>query len=441
MTDASTVLARNSRCPCGSGSRYKHCHGSRVAPSILQARLSEGLAQQLAGRFEDARRAYASILDARPGFTDAVHMLGVLDLMQGDLDSGLHRLRGAVAQLGSGFAPAVHNLALAVAGHLSIPATAASESLWLAARAPRAIRAHDSRRSFAVVVPSHNHAAYVEAAIASALAQDRLADEIIVVDDGSTDSSVATLSACARRHAGRVRLVAREARGAHAALSEAVRASSADVVAILNSDDLYAPARLRRLEECVIAAGARWGFTRSEFIGADGGPPGESWRSMVDTHRRLTDRIGCADTTGFAFLSGNVAISTGTLVFERSLFDALGGFRELRYNHDWDFALRATRLAEPVFVDEPLYRYRIHGANTILESFEHRKREADAMLRDFYADAADARDAANPFAPLPAVWGDLFWVRAIEHGHAALLPPGVVARLADRILDAIGCAA
>jgi hypothetical protein len=191
----------------------------------------------------------------------------------------------------------------------------------------------------------------------------------------------------------------------------------------------------------VIAAGARWGFTRSEFIGADGGPPGESWRGMVDTHRRLTDRIGCADTTGFAFLSGNVAISTGTLVFERSLFDALGGFRELRYNHDWDFALRATRVAEPVFVDEPLYRYRIHGANTILEAFEQRKREADAMLRAFYADAAVARDTANPFAPLPAVWGDLFWVRAIEHGHAALLPPDVVARLADRILDAIGRAA
>jgi hypothetical protein len=59
----------------------------------------------------------------------------------------------------------------------------------------------------------------------------------------------------------------------------------------------------------------------------------------------------------------------------------------LRWNHDWDFALRALWLDEPVFVDEPLYAYRLHAHNTIEESSE-RSRDEMAASRGIYLEHA-----------------------------------------------------
>jgi hypothetical protein len=56
------------------------------------------------------------------------------------------------------------------------------------------------------------------------------------------------------------------------------------------------------------------------------------------------------------------------------------------------------------------------------------------MFRRFYRNAVTARDADNPFAPVPAVWGARFFERALASGHGALLPDGELLRLADRVV-------
>ena len=76
----------------------------------------------------------------------------------------------------------------------------------------------------------------------------------------------------------------------------------------------------------------------------------------------------------------------------------------------------------------------MHGGNTIHEAFDRRKREADAMLAGNYRDALTSGPPANRFAPSPHGWGRLFLVRAIERGHATLLPPGTIERLADDLI-------
>lgn len=434
---------RNGRCGCGSGRRFKVCHGRpalavRSPGASFAATMLDSLDAQRRGRLDEARDGYERVLARWPDTPDALNMLGLIDLAQGDPVSALTRLRRAVSLFDGSHPDALHNLACVVSAWLVRDETERTGDLWLASREHAAGGAAvPVAGRISVVVPSHDHAAFVEAALASALEQDRPPDEIVVIDDGSTDGSVARIGAIAARHPGLIRFAARECRGAAATINEAVARSSGDWVNVLNSDDRFAPDRLMRMSAALAARRGAWGFSRCRFVDEAGRAIDASPRLDVAAHRALVDTVGACDTTGFAFLSGNPAISSGALTFARTLFDEVGGFRDLRYNHDWDFCLRATRLSEPVFVPAPLYDYRVHGANTIHEPFERRRREADRMLAGFYASAFAEDAPRNRFAPSPHAWGDLFLVRAIERGHARLLPRGTIERAADELLGTL----
>ena len=434
--------SRNEPCPCGSGRRYKACCGRFAAPAggTLDATMRAAFEAQQAKRYDDALTLYARALAQSPALPDALHMLGATHHAIGDHRSALACMREATRRFAGSFPPVLRNLAHVVVSHLSRVAPGESESLWLRSLAAREARSRAAAASgppagrVSVVVPSHNHAAFVEAALASALDQTRAADEIVVIDDGSTDGSAARLAAVAARSAGRVRFVARERRGAAATLNEAVSMSRGDWIAILNSDDRFVPGRLETMSVSVAGAGSSWGCSRVECIDAQDGILARGADAHVDAVRELQDRIASADSVGMTFVAGNPAISTGSLFVSRALFDRVGGFRDLRFVHDWDFCLRASMVDEPVFVPEPLYLYRIHGANTIAAGASANA-EADDLLREFYRSVQSRSGAPNPFAPLPSVWGRVFWLRAIEGGRSALLPSGVVERLADELAE------
>ncbi|MBK6396668.1 MAG: SEC-C domain-containing protein [Betaproteobacteria bacterium] len=228
------------------------------------------------------------------------------------------------------------------------------------------------------------------------------------------------IAAVAARSAGRVRLVARERRGAAATINEAVRCPGR-----LDRDpQLGRPFRARVSRRCCAAwpGGAGWGCSRSSASTPDGIFAGRgAWRPCVAAR---TASFG--DSVGLAFVAGNPAISTGALFFSRALFDRVGGFRDLRYVHDWDFCLRAawstSRCSCPSrsTISDPRRQHDRYagGAPT--------RRRTSCCARSTAAPAAPA--TPNPFAPLPSVWGRVFWLRAIEGGRASLLPPGVVER-------------
>jgi glycosyltransferase involved in cell wall biosynthesis len=393
------------------------------------------------GRLREARALYERVQARAPLSADAAHMLGVVQLSEGDHERALATLRAVAASYAPAPLEVVQNLAVAVAARLAAMAPIKTGALWLEylrtrQGTPSPGRAREARVS--VVVPCYNHAAFVEEALASALAQSRPALEVVVIDDGSSDGSAARVHAVAARHPGRVRVVARERRGATATLNEAVRLARGDWIAVLNSDDRYTPDRLAVMVDAVVGTGASWGFSRCRAVDADGLAIAPGLSLQADVQRRMLDHIGLHDTIGFALLAHNVATSTGTLVFARELFDRLEGFRDFRYVHDWDFCLRATLEAEPAYVAQELYDYRLHGANTILGARDDSGAEVKSLLSAFYASAA-ARDGArnparNPFAPVPAVWGRTFALRAIEANATRFLAGGLIERLADELL-------
>jgi glycosyltransferase involved in cell wall biosynthesis len=225
------------------------------------------------------------------------------------------------------------------------------------------------RLTTAVVVPSYNHETFVGEAIQSALDQTRAPDEVIVVDDGSTDDSRVILESV---RAPAFRVFLQPNLGAHAALNRGIAESKADLIFILNSDDSFAPERVDHFAR-LFEADAELALAGSWLEVVDGsgrrlavkeawhnlepwplGPPEQTFQGTEDPRANL--------------LQTNYLSTTSNFVVRRSVWERHGPFRPLRYAHDWDFALRVARTEKMRIVPSALLRYRVHDRNTIREN-------------------------------------------------------------------------
>lgn len=224
-----------------------------------------------------------------------------------------------------------------------------------------------TRLRTAAVVPSFNHERWLGEALESLLGQTRRLDQIVVVDDGSTDGSREVL---ARYRSRGVRVLEQPNRGAHLALGRGIDETDADVLFLLNSDDRFAPDRVARMarlfeEEEVTFAGS-WLRVVDEAGKALGVK--EGWRTMPPWVLPRADRsVLPLDDARLSLLAGNYLSTTSNFVLRRAAWERHGPFRALRYAHDWDFALRAGLDEGVRLVPEALVDYRVHGRNTIRE--------------------------------------------------------------------------
>jgi glycosyltransferase involved in cell wall biosynthesis len=239
------------------------------------------------------------------------------------------------------------------------------------------------RVGVSVVMPVWNHARFLPRALASLTAQTTLPAELVAVDDGSGDGSAGIIAAFAETAPFPVTLATQANAGAHVALNRGLALATGDTIALLNSDDAYAPQRLERL---VAALDGRHALAFS------GVAPVDDDDRPLDTPyaRELLARVAEVGTLPhplYALVRHNPAVSTGNLVFRRSLLDATGGFAALRVCHDWDFLLAAALATEPVFVAAPLYAYRLHGGNTFAGATLAGRLESEEVLARFFAAA------------------------------------------------------
>jgi lipopolysaccharide biosynthesis protein len=110
---------RNEKCPCGSGKRYKHCHGNVAGPSAsalpatnIFELMARALAAQKAGLIEQARNLYDQALTLDPKEPNALHMRGVVALTQGEPEDAIRFIRAAISA-GLDTDATKHNLMLA----------------------------------------------------------------------------------------------------------------------------------------------------------------------------------------------------------------------------------------------------------------------------------------------------------------------------------------
>lgn len=202
-----------------------------------------------------------------------------------------------------------------------------------------------------VIIPNYNYAHYLREALDSVLAQTYPRVEIIVIDDGSRDDSKDVI----RSYGERVRLIEQKNQGVSAARNRGVEASSGELIAFLDADDVWMPAKLelqvqRILEDAEIGL-VHCGLEEIDSSGRSLGIRLEGMEGSVSKEILLFDRA--------------VILGAGsTALVPRQTFDAVGGFdTRLSTSADWDFCYRVAHRQPVAFVSEALVRYRVHGVN------------------------------------------------------------------------------
>jgi glycosyltransferase involved in cell wall biosynthesis len=191
-----------------------------------------------------------------------------------------------------------------------------------------------------VVIPTFNRCGFVCEAVASVCAQRDVQYEIIVVDDGSTDGTVAVLQ---RQFGERVEVMQTANRGVAAARNCGVAASRGELIAFLDSDDLWLPGKL-----AVQAA------FFAEHAGAEICQTDEVWiRNGVRVNPCAHHRKPNGDI--FEPSLRRCLVSPSTVMLRRELFDRVGGFDE-RFPacEDYDLWLRIAQNTPVWFVDRAL---------------------------------------------------------------------------------------
>ena len=200
------------------------------------------------------------------------------------------------------------------------------------------------------VLPVHNGSAYLADAIESILGQTRPPIECVVIDDGSTDGTPEVV----RRFGREVAYVRQDRTGVSGARNRGAALARGTLVAFLDHDDVWLATKLERQVEALRDADAMMSLCAVE---------------VVDTHGTVLRRQRlCAREdflTGMLMFDGTETVSCSSAgVVRRDQLLRMGGFDpRLSVSADWDLLFRTLLAGAVAYVDEPLVRYRVHGAN------------------------------------------------------------------------------
>lgn len=242
----------------------------------------------------------------------------------------------------------------------------------------------------AVLIPLHNGGRFIEQALQSVLDQTLPAHEIVVVDDGSTDDGPERAERLSRLHP--VTLLRTPNRGQSAARNLAVRASTSELIAFLDQDDIWYPHHLESLAAPFRSSGAPTGWSYSNLDEIDE-------KARVKTRGLLARFEASHPKTSLAdCLRSDMYILPSAAMVRRSAFTAVGGFDETLCGYeDDDLFLRLFKRGfTHAYIDEPLSQWRIHTRSA---SYSPRMARSRMIFFDKLAQLEDARTMRAHVAP------------------------------------------
>ena len=203
-----------------------------------------------------------------------------------------------------------------------------------------------------VVVPSYNHAPFVEATLRSIMEQTLWPAQLVVIDDGSRDDSPAVIARVLNDCPFPCELIARENRGLSATLNEGFERTHGDYFAYLGSDDLWLPhflnARLGLLAERPAAVLA---YGHAYFI--------DEQNAIIDS---TADWASYVNGDVRAMLLETTAPMSPTVLYRRDALEHERWNEESKLE-DYDLYLRLSAAGEFAFDPQILSAWRRHAEN------------------------------------------------------------------------------
>lgn len=237
------------------------------------------------------------------------------------------------------------------------------------ARAPPTHPKDEQLTTVSAVIPTFNRAGPIVEAIASALGQTAPPEEVIVIDDGSTDDTQARLLP----FGGHIRVIRQPNRGPAAARNVGARMATAEWIAWLDSDDLWHPRKLevQRALAAEVDRKVACLHTRHFILGGD-----FQTVSQIPPH-------GGEVTLSDLVHQNRIGLSTA-MVRRRTLLD-LNGFDETLIGpEDWDLWLRiAAGGGRFAYQTRVLAKYRL-SPGSLIHDLEQREKSGSRVLAKLF---------------------------------------------------------
>jgi glycosyltransferase involved in cell wall biosynthesis len=219
--------------------------------------------------------------------------------------------------------------------------------------------------SVTIVTPSYNQGRFIRATIESILSQNYPNLEYIVMDGGSTDET----SAVVADYASRLKFISEKDRGQSHAINKGFRMAKGDILAWLNSDDLYLPGSVQHAVDAFCAHPAA------------GAVYGEGY--LIDYDGNTSSRFSCTEPFNlWKLVHLSDYILQQTAYFRRAVLDDVGDLDEsLHYTMDWDILIRIGMKYQLEYIPEYMGCLREYPAAKSSAGGARRIREIRKLLQ------------------------------------------------------------
>jgi glycosyltransferase involved in cell wall biosynthesis len=211
-----------------------------------------------------------------------------------------------------------------------------------------------------IIIPVYNSSAYVADALRSALEQDYENKEIIVVDDGSTDSTPEILKTFKEEE---IVVLTQVNAGPGAARNRGLKHAKGTYVAFLDADDFWVRGKLK-LQIEYLERKPEIGAAYSKWLLWHADAEGRFLSPHLSPLKKPTSIVPQDSGWIYTNLLFECRLLTSTVVLRRSVMEQVGQFdEELRRGQDYDYWFRLSRASQIHKLDHELVLYRIHGDN------------------------------------------------------------------------------
>ncbi len=226
-----------------------------------------------------------------------------------------------------------------------------------------------------VITPSFNQGKFIEATIKSVLKQNYPELEHIIIDGGSTDNTLNIL----KKYDKKIKWISEKDKGQSDAINKGMKMAKGEILAFLNSDDMYLPGALNKVIDFFKKnPKANWVSGDYYIINAKG----KKIRPYVRWYKRFLRLFSSYRLLTFA----NYVIQPSTF-WRKDIMKKIGLFDvKLPYEMDYDYWLRIGKKYPLHLIEKPLSSFRLHDSSKSGFQYTNQFREEIEVLKKHKVD-------------------------------------------------------